>query len=192
LESKTSSTSWNKGSDKTNMPALSERFHAAHQFSLTEPNESQLIRSSHSFYRMSCLCLLQANSNPSVTTAALEQTHSVFTLDKECLEPAVDQLHFTNRNFIYNAIVNSISIRYLLLSITTFLLPKTDRYVSDQSSTNSTNLPIFRTLATGTCTMTALSNSTCATPATKRDLLPVTNTRRHQLLATGIQAPPTR
>lgn len=63
---------------------------------------------------MNCLCLLQANSNPSVIKilmiAALEQNHSVFTLDKECLEPAGDQLHFTNRNFISNAIVNSISI----------------------------------------------------------------------------------
>lgn len=63
---------------------------------------------------MNCLCLLQAKSkaksNPAVikilTTAVLEQNHSVFTLDKECLEPAMDQLHSTSRSFIYNAIMN--------------------------------------------------------------------------------------
>lgn len=63
---------------------------------------------------MNCLCLLQAKSNPAVikilTIAALEQNHNVFTLEKECLEPAMDQLHSTSRNFIYNAIIKSISI----------------------------------------------------------------------------------
>lgn len=52
---------------------------------------------------MNCLCLLQAKSNPAVikilTIAALEQNHSVFMLDKECLEPAMDQLHSTRQEF---------------------------------------------------------------------------------------------
>lgn len=103
---------------------------------------------------MNCLCLLQANSNPSVTeiltTAAPEQNDRVFAWDKECREPATGQLHFSNRSFVYNAIKNSISILYLLLSITTFLLPKEDRQVFDESSTSSINLPNFKTAATGT------------------------------------------
>lgn len=114
---------------------------------------------------MNCLCLPQAKSNPTVikilTIAALEQNHSVFTLDKECLEFAMDQLHSTSRSFVCNITINSISIWYLLLSFTTFFAK--DRHEFDGSSTSFINLPVFRRVATGP-QLPAHQHSSCSVP----------------------------
>lgn len=88
-------------------------------------------------------------------------------LDKECLKPAMDQLHSTSRSFIYKVITNSISVWYLLLSFTTFLCQRQawvwwvkhqfHKFASFQESSHRPTAPC--SWAQGTTT--ASSHNTC-------------------------------